>query len=80
MAIFRVYEVQEETFTRKWMYEVEADNAAAALDRAQGGEAEPIDCGTSGDGDFGASGWGVGNGDECQAWADALEDMTANLF
>ena len=49
MPTFRVYEVQDEIITRKWMYEVEAPDENAATVLAANGEAEPIDCGTIGE-------------------------------
>lgn len=93
MPKFIVYEVQEETRTRMWCYQVEADDADQALELVQtnGDERtpEPVDMGTTGDSDFGASGYAVRAVDGAKAdmpkfivddpWEEALNDMTGNL-
>ncbi len=83
MAKFKVYEVQEETILRQWMYEVEAEDAEEALQLVHDGDGgDVIDCGETGDGDYGESGWAVGapDADENEdCFAEAQDDMTANL-
>ncbi len=59
MPTFRVYEVQNEVISRKWMYEVEAPNEEDALNVVQAGEVDPIDCGAMGESLYAESGFTV---------------------
>jgi hypothetical protein len=79
MPTFRVYEVQEETVARKWMYEVEAPDEDAAMHLVHGGEVDPIDCGTMGEPFYAESGFSVQphDADREVGWERAVTNLNS---
>jgi len=77
MPSYRVYEVQNEIVTRKWMYEVEAPDKNVAMSLVRDGQVEPIDCGTMGEPFYAESGFAVQphDADSNVGWEDALNDL-----
>ena len=76
MPTFRVYEVQEEIFTRRWMYDVEAPDENAAMSRVRDGEVDPIDCGTIGEPFYADSGFAAQPaGADSAGWEMALANL-----
>lgn len=76
---FLVYEVQDESRWRKWLYEVEAESHDDALELVQAGEIDPADYGEYGESDFGNSGFCVVIEDEetvANGWGRAADDMS----
>jgi len=80
MPTYRGYEVQEEIVIRKWMYEIEASDASAAMSLIRNGEANPMDCGTIGEPFYARSGFAVppADADSYVGWDDALADFESN--
>jgi len=80
MPKFRVYEVQDEVITRKWMYEVEALEEAAAMNLVREGEVSPIDCGTMGEPFYAESGVAVQShdADSNVGWDAALKQLESS--
>jgi hypothetical protein len=72
MALFKVYEVIQETVLRRWLHEVEADTAEEAMELVQLGGGEEVDCGIRGDQEFGESGWAIADNDD-EGWDKAVE-------
>lgn len=79
MTKYTVVEVQEETVLRVWRYEIRAETEDLALEAVQNGEIEPEDLGTTGDGDYGLSGWSIARADECRDQvSEARESLVEN--
>ena len=68
---YTIYEIQDCSIWRRFLYEVEADSPEAALELVQSGEADPADYGEHGDDTFGDSGWSV------DGWQDAADELEA---
>jgi hypothetical protein len=76
MPTFRVYEVQNEIVTRKWMYEIEASDESAAMSLIRNGEVNPVDCGTIGEPFYADSGFAAQSvGADSTGWEKALADL-----
>jgi hypothetical protein len=80
MAIYRVYQVQEQIEIHKWLFEVEADDDDEAIEKAMNGEAKQIEQGKIGEPEYACWGWSArpvgATGDV--AWSDAITNLETN--
>jgi hypothetical protein len=77
MSTYRVYEVQYEVITHRWIYEIEASDENAAMALIHDGQLDPVDCGTIDEPFHTDSGFAVQrrDADSDVGWDRALKDL-----
>ena len=77
MPTYKIYEVQEEVVIRKWLYEIEAEDEDAAIEKAMNREVEGTEHGVISEPEYVTQGFAarpIANVDE-MAWEAALENL-----
>ncbi len=80
MPTYRVYEVQEETTIRKWLYVIDADSEDDAIEIAMNCQAQSTEQGTKREPEYLTWGWSARPDaavEDDTAWDEALADLEA---
>lgn len=77
MPIYKVFEVEEEVVIRKWLYEIEAEDEDAAIEKVMNREVEGIEHGVISEPEYVTQGFAarpIADADD-MAWEEALQNL-----